>query len=160
MITIDRNINKDKKAILNNEIDELHIFTDGASRGNPGKAAMAFIFLDPKNEKKAPLFVYSKYLGIKTNNQAEYEAILAVLKKAAEFSPINPKNIVVFSDSELVIRQLNGIYRVKNHKLREYFNEIQKLVAEFNNIQFKHVPRTNRWISFVDKLCNKELDKS
>ena len=131
--------------------DDFIVYTDGASRGNPGPAAAAFVFL--QNYKI--VFKQSFFLGTTTNNQAEYQAIIKALIKVQDFIKTN---IVFFSDSELVIKQLNGEYRVTKPHLQVLKEETMKLVREYTNVRFKHVSRQNKWIKYVDKLCNLILD--
>ena len=129
----------------------ISIFTDGASRKNPGPAASAFVIL----QDNRILYEESSYLGVQTNNQAEYQAIIQSLQKAREFTR---DIITVYSDSELVIKQLNGEYRVKQPHLKSLWNEVNRLTNTFSNIRFIHVQRGHLWIKYVDKLCNQNLD--
>ncbi len=129
------------------------IFTDGASRGNPGPAACAFVI---KNDDNTMLASSVCYLGITTNNVAEYTAIIQALMWAIE----NDAHVVqVFSDSELVIRQLTGVYRIYKPHLKSLFDEIMKLTSHFSSITFTHVPRTHPDIRYCDQMCNEELDR-
>jgi ribonuclease HI len=129
----------------------LQIYTDGASRKNPGPSALAFIFvLDGKS-----IHEYSEFLGVKTNNQAEYMAIIKALSKAKQ---ITNGVLNIYSDSELVVKQLNGDYQVKNELLRKLRNQIFDVTKEFSKISFKHVQRKNKWIKIADKLCNRCLN--
>ncbi len=131
----------------------IFIYTDGASRGNPGPAAAAFVIL--QNDRI--LYDESFYLGIRTNNQAEYQAIIKALLRAKEYTK---GYVTVHSDSELVIKQLNGDYRVKNPHLKVLRNEVFELQSKFTNVRFIHVLRQNSWIKYVDKLCNQNLNKN
>jgi ribonuclease HI len=131
--------------------EDFLVYTDGASRGNPGPAAAAFVFL--KNNHI--VFKKSFFLGNMTNNQAEYQAIIKALMKAQDF--IKTK-IIVFSDSELVIKQLNGEYRVTKPHLKVLKEKTMNLVKEYTNVRFEHISRQNKWIQYVDKLCNQSLD--
>jgi len=98
----------------------LTFYSDGGSRGNPGPAAIAFIMLsdDGSIQKR-----YSHFIGVHTNNQSEYKALIAALRFASDKS----KEVTFYLDSELVVKQVNGEYSVKNHKLRELWNEVQDL---------------------------------
>ena len=138
--------------IKNNE-DTISIFTDGASRGNPGPAAAAFVIL----RDKRILFEDSLYLGIQTNNQAEYQAIINALQKVREYTE---DSVIVHSDSELVIKQLNGDYLVNKAHLKTLRNEVFELKNEFTDVKFVHVLRKHTWIKHVDKLCNQNLNKN
>ncbi len=126
----------------------MKIYTDGGSRGNPGKSACAFIAVqDDKIIKQQ-----SKYLGIGTNNEAEYNAIILAL------SIIKEKQIEIISDSELVIKQLNGEYKIKKPHLQELKDKIDNLIKN-RNIKFSNVRRENNFISIADFLVNHELDR-
>ena len=133
------------------------IHTDGGSRGNPGKAACAFVAeMDGKEIIRS-----SKYLGQQTNNYAEYQGAIIALKWLVTFqSEISSElSIVFYLDSELVVKQINGIYRVKDEDLRNLFFEVLELLKKTNNkIVFKHTPREKNKIA--DYLVNEELDKS
>ena len=131
----------------------ISIYTDGASRGNPGPAAAAFIIL--KNDNI--LYEESFYLGNKTNNQAEYQAIIKALFKVKEYTK---DKLLIHSDSELVIKQINGDYRVNNPHLKSLRNEVANLEKDFLDVKYLHVPRQNSWIKYVDKLCNQNLNKN
>ena len=143
---------KNKNPIRRDNI--LHIYTDGASRKNPGHAACSFIFL--KNSDENPIKEYVEYLGIKTNNVAEYMAIIKALESATEYTRWSVK---VYSDSELVINQINGKYRVKKAHLRDLLRKVFELTKFFEKLEFFHVPRDNRFIKICDTLCNKKLDE-
>ncbi|TXT53621.1 MAG: Ribonuclease HI [Promethearchaeota archaeon] len=128
------------------------IYTDGAARGNPGPAAAAYLII--KDNKI--ITSNSSYLGKKTNNSAEYEAIINALQAAIEYS--NEK-IVVHSDSQLVIRQLNGEYKVRQKHLQNYFNKVKELIDTLGIVKFTHLRRTNKYIQKCDHLCNDILDR-
>ena len=132
--------------------DILKIYTDGASRRNPGPSACAFIFVKGNNE----IYSEHKYLGNLTNNQAEYIAIIEALKKAVEYTRWK---VEIYSDSELVINQINGEFRIKNEKLKKLHEEICTQKLNFEEVSFLHVSRTNGFISIADRLCNDCLDK-
>lgn len=133
------------------EIEDLAIYTDGASRGNPGHAAYAFLFV---SEGRATL-ERSAYIGNATNNTAEYRAIIAALTEAAG---LTAGPVRVHSDSELVVRQVNGVYRVNKDHLRALRDEVLGLAARFSSAAFISVRRTDPWIARADALCNRELD--
>lgn len=128
----------------------LTIYTDGGSRGNPGNAACAFVVYDEGVEVKRD----SKFLGHATNNFAEYNGVLLALEWIKEGSSVN-----FFLDSELVVKQLTGIYKIKNSVIQNLVLQIKKIIhdkqifAEFNN-----VPREKN--KTADLLVNKELDRS
>ena len=131
----------------------LILYSDGASRGNPGVSAIAFMILseDGKSLKK-----YSKYVGIRTNNQAEYEALISALEFA---STLTDQEVTCNTDSELVVKHLNGEYQVRNPKLKILWLRIQELEQRFRRVTFKNVPRTDIHIEQVDRLANRTLDK-
>ena len=130
----------------------LTFYSDGGSRGNPGPAAIAFIMLSDDGciQKR-----YSHFIGVHTNNQSEYEALIAALRFASDKS----KEVTFYLDSELVVKQVNGKYSVKNHKLRELWKEVQDLTKKFDKTIFISVPRTNLHIQKADFLLNNKLDE-
>lgn len=130
----------------------LMIFSDGGARGNPGPAAAAFIVL---LEKGQVLAANSRYLGLRTNNQAEYEALMDALRFAAT---VGAEEVICHLDSELVAKQLIGEYTVRNLKLRKLWEEVQKLSNSFESVRFISVPRTDIQIQKVDALVNAALD--
>ncbi len=130
----------------------LMIFSDGGARGNPGPAAIAFLALTENGELvKAD----SRFVGIKTNNQAEYEALMMALEYA---QAVNAEEVECHLDSELVTRQLNGEYSVKNFELQKLWGKVQEIKKAFKRISFKSVPRSNSRIQRADTLVNKTLD--
>lgn len=141
-----------KKEVKKKEEKEITIYTDAASRGNPGKSAYAYIFL----ENKSVFFSFSKYLGKKTNNEAEYEAVINALKEAANQGF---KKIKLYSDSELVIRQIKREYKIKMPHLRKMVDEVRILENYFEKISFNNVSRENEFIQLCDKMCNVVLDE-
>ena len=130
----------------------LDVYTDGASRGNPGPAAYGFIFV----RNSEIIFEDSGTLGKTTNNTAEYYAILSALKKAQEFAR---ESVTVWSDSELVIKQINNQYRITKPHLAELRAELAIEEKKFVGIHFRNVPRENRFIRRCDELCNQALDR-
>ena len=130
----------------------LTFYSDGGSRGNPGPAAIAFIMLSDDGciQKR-----YSHFIGVHTNNQSEYKALIAALRFASDKS----KEVTFYLDSELVVKQVNGKYSVKNHKLRELWKEVQDLTKKFDKTIFISVPRTNLHIQKADFLLNNKLDE-
>jgi len=132
----------------------IKIYTDGGSRGNPGKSAYAFLI----TEDEKIVYKTAKFIGIKTNNEAEYNAIISAL----EWSENNHKSkeIKLFSDSELVIKQLNGEYKIKKSHLKDLNEKINNLIEKNNfKIKFINVRRENEFIIIADLLLNEELDK-
>ncbi len=130
---------------------KLIIFTDGGARGNPGPAGIGAVIYNDKKEKIAEI---SKYLGETTNNQAEYQALIVALKKAKE---LGGRELDVFLDSELVVKQLNREYKVKNKDLAPLFLEVYNLSLNFSKIKFTHVYREKN--QEADRLANEAMDK-
>lgn len=126
------------------------IFVDGASRGNPGKAGAGAVIKDPDGGVLREL---KGYLGVTTNNVAEYRALLMALE-AAHAAGI--QNVSVHADSELMVKQLNGIYKVKSTDLRPLFIKAIKLIREFKGFKITHVPREKNGIA--DGLANEAID--
>jgi len=131
----------------------LRVYSDGASRGNPGISAIAFMIL---TEDGRLLKRYSKYVGVRTNNQAEYEALISALESASE---LTDQEVTCCMDSELVVKQLNGEYQVRNPTLKTLWLRVQELKQKFQRITFKRVPRTDVHIEQVDRLANQTLDR-
>lgn len=124
----------------------LEIYTDGASRGNPGPSAYAFIFVYDKKIIK----LKSGLINFATNNIAEYTAIFEALKEAKNdgYSEIS-----VLSDSMLTISQLNGVYKIKSENLKNLHKKVIEIANSFDKITFTHTPRGNQYIKIVDYLC-------
>ncbi len=136
---------------------KIKIYTDGGSRGNPGKAAVGVVFY---NEKKESIKKYSEYLGDNfTNNEAEYHAVILALKK---FKHVFGKKIAKISeielnsDSELLVKQLNGKYKVLNDKIQPLFLTVWNLRTDFKSVKFKHILRGKNTVA--DALANEALD--
>lgn len=125
------------------------LFTDGGARGNPGPAGIGYIIF---SEKELVAFD-GQYLGESTNNQAEYAALILGLKQAVK---LDITDLICFLDSELIVKQLNGIYKVENDKMKIEYAKVMKLVEKFIKIEFEHVVRANN--KFADKLVNIALD--
>ena len=131
------------------EKGELIIHTDGGSRGNPGPAACAFVV----EQNGEVVFRASKYLGKATNNVAEYSGVIIALEWLNKES-----DAVFFLDSELVVKQLNGLYKVKDENLHKLFTQVKILIKQTGKkIIFKHVRREENKIA--DLLLNQELDR-
>jgi ribonuclease HI len=132
---------------------KLVIFSDGGARGNPGPAAIAFLIL---SENLQLLQTSTRYIGLHTNNQAEYQALIAALESATK---LNAEEVICQLDSELVTKQLTGEYKVKNAELRQKWKKVQELKKHFEHVTFINVPRTNCQIQQADKLVNQTLDE-
>ena len=134
------------------------IYTDGGSRGNPGKAAIGVVFC---NEREQAIKKYGEYLGDNlTNNEAEYGAVIFAFKKfKAVFGKAIAANsdVELRADSELVVKQLNGEYRLQDPKIQQFFIEIWNLKFDFKSVKFKHTPRERN--KEADRLVNEALDQ-
>lgn len=131
----------------------LDIFTDGGSRGNPGKAACAFVVY---NDAGKEIYFKSRFLGVATNNIAEYQGLLMALNWLADGID---KPTTVNMDSELVIKQLKGEYKVKDAKMKELFDKVQSIKKKIkSSVNFNHVVRSLN--KRADALVNEELDKN
>lgn len=126
--------------------------SDGGCRGNPGPGAIGILV----REEGEILQTYSSMVGsYVTNNIAEYEALIQALKMASKYT----KEITCFLDSELIVKQLLGQYKVKDKKLLKLFLEVQKLQKNFSQVRYKHVKRWNKFQKIVDGLLNRELEQ-
>jgi len=129
----------------------LTINTDGGARGNPGPAAIGVVM---KNEKGDVLLAEGKYIGETTNNQAEYQAVIFALEKA---HALGGTDLRFNLDSELVVKQLNGEYNVKNQDLAVQFMKIWNWRSKFKSVEFKHVYREKN--KEADEMVNRALDE-
>jgi len=134
------------------------IYTDGGSRGNPGPAGVGIIFCNEKGQK---IREYSQYLGENiTNNEAEYRAVIIALKKfKAIFGKKLAKksDIEIRSDSEFLVKQLKGEYKILDKKIQPLFLELWNLRLDFERVKFKKIPREKN--KEADSLVNKVLDE-
>ena len=130
--------------------DEIVVYIDGGSRGNPGPAAAAFILTDSGGVQ---LQAKALFLGQTTNNVAEYTAIVKALQAAEQ---IGAKQLTIFSDSELLVKQINGQYKVKSEQIRPFFQQAVKLLNEFESWKVQFVPREKN--KEADKLVNQALN--
>ncbi len=125
--------------------------TDGASRGNPGHAAAGVVIETPEG---APVAQGKRYLGIMTNNQAEYRALILGLKSVAHYQPAH---LSVYMDSELVVKQMRGEYKVRDAALEPLWREARALAAGLPDVTFTHVLRGKN--ARADRLANEALDE-
>ncbi len=134
---------------------QINVHTDGGARGNPGIAGFGLVITNP--DKKV-IYQESKFLGIKTNNEAEYMGIIAALtwiKNHHHQQIISSVNF--FSDSQLLIRQITGTYKVKAKNLKPLFNSVQNLLKQINlPFHFQDIPRHQNQIA--DTLANQAMD--
>jgi ribonuclease HI len=134
---------------------ELVIYCDGGARGNPGPAAIGAVVLDPSTKPPARLATVSETIGVATNNVAEYRALVAALEAAREFPA---RRVRVRADSQLLVRQLEGRYKVKQAHLRPYYEQACALLAEYEDVDLAHVPREEN--TEADALVNAALNRS
>jgi len=135
-------------------MDKIIIHTDGGAIGNPGPSGIGVVIRGQGKEKK-----YSEFIGNGTNNEAEYKALIFALKKTKLlFGKKNVKNTEVecFLDSELIVKQLNGEYKIKEKDLQPLFLEVWNLKTDFKNVKFIHVPREKN--KEADYLVEKAID--
>jgi len=131
------------------KIEKAVLYTDGASRGNPGPAAIGAVIKDGQGSVLARI---SRRIGITTNNQAEYRAIIVALEEAIR---LGAARVEVKSDSELAVKQLNGRYRVKNPGLRPLHQRVRELQSRFQSFSIAAIPR--RQNAEADRLSNAAL---
>lgn len=131
--------------------EEVKMFADGGSRGNPGPSASGFVVLDMEDNVLVDKGVY---LGVTTNNQAEYTALKLGLEEAVH---MGVKQIHVYMDSLLVVNQMKGIFKVKNRDLWPIHDAIKSLASKFEHISFSHVPR--EFNKLADAAVNRALDE-
>ncbi len=136
-------------------MEKIIIFTDGGARGNPGPAAAGAVIFD---EKGKVLKEVSDYLGETTNNVAEYEALLRVLVVAHKTfgKKLEGMHVDIKMDSELIVRQMHGVYKVKEPSLKERYIQIKDLLKNVPHATFTHVPRAQN--KHADKLVNEAID--
>jgi ribonuclease HI len=126
------------------------LFTDGGARGNPGPAAYGFVL---ETEDGTVLAAEGQAIGVATNNVAEYSGLVAGLRKAHE---LHVPEVEVVSDSELLVKQMRGEYRVKNEALRALFVEASGLARNLQSVEYRHVKRAHN--ELADRLVNEALD--
>jgi ribonuclease HI len=126
------------------------LFTDGGARGNPGPAAYGFVL---EAEDGTVLAAEGEAIGVATNNVAEYSGLVAGLRKALE---LHVPDVEVVSDSELLVKQMRGEYRVKNEALRALFVEASSLARGLQSVEYRHVKRAHN--ELADRLVNEALD--
>jgi len=132
-------------------------YTDGGARGNPGPAGIGAVLYaeGPEGARGEKLAEISEYLGETTNNVAEYTALEYALLKAQELKAVQ---VHCYLDSELVVRQMNRVYKVKDAKLQKLFVRIWNLTQQFNQVTFEHVRREKN--KEADALANKAMDEA
>ena len=129
----------------------LRLYTDGAARGNPGPAGLGVVIEDDQGLRLQGL---CRYIGTATNNKAEYLALIEGLNAAREWKP---DKLEVFLDSQLVVEQVNGRWKIKHAELQPLARRVQSLLSEFSSVTLTHVPREkNRG---ADALANRAIDE-
>ena len=144
------------KNIKINKMGKIIIYTDGGSRGNPGPAAIGVVIC---NEKGEEIKKYSEYIGEATNNEAEYRAVIFALKKVKQLfgkKKVRDLEIEINSDSELLVSQLRGLYKILEPRIGELFLKVWNLKIDFKNVIFNLIPRGRN--KTADKLVNEALD--
>ena len=128
------------------------IYSDGGARGNPGPAAIGVLVCTERDEA---LREHKELIGETTNNVAEYTAVIVGLEMAHQ---LGVSEIKYFVDSELVARQLTGVYRVKTPHLKSLYNQVKEKESHFRSVTYTQIPRTHEKIKHVDRLVNRALD--
>jgi ribonuclease HI len=129
------------------------IFIDGGSRGNPGEGAIGFIVFDSKDEE---VFRFGKKIGICTNNIAEYNALLEALEHVQNNCLSQNKKVVIYSDSELLVKQVNKNYKVKSGNLRPLYKKTMSIINKYDSIRIMHIKREDNHTA--DWIVNRVLD--
>lgn len=127
------------------------VYTDGACSGNPGPGAVGVIVLDENNQELAAC---KECIGDTTNNRAEYRALIRGLELAAG---VCRRKVICFADNELIVKQLNRQYRIKNAELRKLCIEVQNIARLFDEVIYQYTPRNNRYLGKADKLAKEAL---
>jgi len=138
------------------ETDKLQIFADGGARGNPGPAAAGFVAKDSAGKVR---LLRGKYLGKATNNTAEYQGVILAFEELLKSIDTDPrKTSLRFNlDSNLVVNQLNGIFKVKDSKIREFVVKIRELETQFSEVSYNYISRDKN--TDADRIVNETLDK-
>lgn len=129
----------------------LTIYSDGGSRGNPGPSAFAIVV----TQDGRIIHEHSEFLGINTNNYAEYRGLIAGIVKALE---LRADEVEFVMDSELVIKQMNGEYKVKSPNIMQLHEDAKALSQQIGKVRFTHVRRSNEFVSRADALLNHTMD--
>jgi ribonuclease HI len=135
----------------NGAFERLRVYSDGAARGNPGLSGAGAVLVEPSGQVVDRI---GKFLGVQTNNYAEYMGLLIGLRRAKD---LGVREIEVFADSELMIRQLGGRYQVKSATLRPLYEEAVKLLNDFSRVKLVHVPREMN--KAADEMSNRAIDE-
>jgi len=133
------------------KITQVKLFTDGGARGNPGPAGVGAVITDMDGKVIA---TKKKFLGVATNNQAEYQALLLGLETAKK---IGAREVACYLDSELTVKQMRREYKVKNPELAKLFVKVWNLLPDFEKVTFHHVMREKNVLA--DQLANEAMDE-
>ena len=133
---------------------KLKTYTDGGARGNPGPAAVGVLVCDEQGEI---LLEHCETIGEATNNVAEYRALIEGLKRALE---LKASQVECYLDSELVVKQLRGEYKLKHYNMQKLFDEVRKMERNFRQVSYTHVRREEGNMRRADQLVNLALDES
>jgi len=133
---------------------KLKMFTDGGARGNPGPAAVGILICDENDET---LLELGEVIGEATNNIAEYRALITGLQEAKK---LGGSDVLCYLDSELVVKQMSGKYKVKNYNLQKLYDEGKRLEREFSKVSYAHLRREEDGIQRADQLVNYALDEA
>ena len=128
-------------------------FTDGGASGNPGPAAIGILICDDKGET---LIEHAETIGEATNNVAEYRALIDGMKRAFE---LGADELECYLDSELVVKQLRGEYKLKNYNMQKLFDEVRKIEQKFKRVSYSHLRREEDFMRRADQLVNFALDE-
>lgn len=132
---------------------KLRTYSDGGARGNPGPGAIGVLICDEKNQV---LREHGHCLGVVTNNEAEYRALISALNLAKEMGAVEVDS---FMDSQLVVRQMGGEYRVKAEGMKELFAQAKRMEGYFKRTAYHHLPREDKMMKLADRLVNRALDE-
>jgi ribonuclease HI len=132
-------------------VKRILIYTDGAARGNPGPAGAGAVLI---GEDGSVLAEVSRYLGKTTNNQAEYQALVLALEEAKKLAA---DEVNIFSDSELLVKQIKGEYHVKNDGLKPLFKLVKSKLQHFGKYKIEYLPRERN--AHADRLANRAIDE-
>jgi len=131
----------------------LSVYSDGGSRGNPGKSAYAIVVV----ENGKIIHEHAEFLGIHTNNYAEYRGLIAGISKVLDYKAQEAEFVM---DSQLVIRQMNGEYKVKNPDMKALYDDAKALSSMIPKVTFRNVRRSEEFIPRADALLNEEMDRN
>ena len=129
------------------------VYIDGGSRGNPGEAAIGVVIYDGNDRE---IYRSGRKIGKRTNNVAEYSALIDALEHLNSIVSNPDEKILIFSDSELLVKQIIGLYRVRDKKLQKLYNRAKELLKKFNNLKIEHINRDENKLS--DWIVNQVLD--